>query len=48
MGVAAGTALGPYEIDAPLGARGMGEVGEMRGTRHIPKNRRDKSWLLIL
>jgi hypothetical protein len=31
MSLASGTKLGPYEIVAPLGAGGMGEV---RSTRH--------------
>ena len=30
---ASGTRLGPYEIQAPLGARGMGEVFRARDTR---------------
>ena len=33
MPLTTGTAHGPCEIQAPLGARGMGEVYKARGTR---------------
>src|SRR5215471_4010739 len=33
MGLASGTKLGPYEIQSPIGAGGMGEVYRARDTR---------------
>ena len=44
MGLSAGTRLGPYEIQAPLGAGGMGEVYRARDTK-LGRDAAIKIWL---
>ena len=47
MPLSTGTRLGPYEIDAPIGAGGMGEVYRARDTR-LGREVAVKSWRPIL
>ena len=41
MSLSVGTRLGPYEIIAPIGAGGMGEVCRARGEVVQPQSRSD-------
>jgi serine/threonine protein kinase len=43
MSLVAGTRLGPYEIVAPLGAGGIGEVYRARDTRLSPDCSRNRT-----
>ena len=55
MSLVHGTRLGPYEIEAPIGAGGMGEVYKARDTRLdrsvaikvLPNRRATPGWIVL-